>query len=152
MSACNTADQSRNCDQRNGPHAHFCSAASKMRLCLRWVKTGKARYEHMFSGLPLSSIHARSTRCGCLPPSGLTVSLSRLLDSWTTSTDFAFFSQAYQESQWSWMLVTLLERQFIRQLFFQSFGCLPRFLRSSCEPHRRPLSEIWWPSPLVLAC
>ena len=40
MSACNTADQSRNCDQRNGPHAHFCSAASKMRLCLRWVING----------------------------------------------------------------------------------------------------------------
>src|SRR5258705_3367438 len=27
--------------------------------------------------------------------------------------------------RWSWTLVTLLERQFIRQLFFQSFGCLP---------------------------
>ena len=35
MSACNAADQSRICDQRNGPHAHFCSAAGKMRLCLR---------------------------------------------------------------------------------------------------------------------
>src|SRR6476620_851653 len=46
----------------------------------------------------------------------------------------------------------LPEMQFICQLSFPSFGCLPRSLRSSCEPHRRPLSEIGWLSPLVLAC
>src|SRR6266403_1398179 len=36
--------------------------------------------------------------------------------------------------------------------YFQSSGCLLRFLRSFCVPLRELLSEIWRPSPLVLAC
>jgi hypothetical protein len=54
--------------------------------------------------------------------------------------------------QWTGRWLRFSKGSFICQLFFQNFGCLPRSLRSSCEPPRRPLSEIWWPFPLVLAC
>jgi hypothetical protein len=30
----------------------MCAAQKMLRLCLRWVKTGKAQTEHMFSGSP----------------------------------------------------------------------------------------------------
>jgi hypothetical protein len=32
--------------------AVMCAAQKMLRLCLRWVKTGKAQTEHMFSGSP----------------------------------------------------------------------------------------------------
>jgi len=59
MSACNTADQSMNCAQRSRPHAHFCCAASKMRLCLRGVNRVVLT---VVGPLPVH-LHLRTCRC-----------------------------------------------------------------------------------------
>jgi hypothetical protein len=59
----------------------FCAAKVLSRPCLRWVKTGKARYEHRFSALPLKAdITLRTRYVRFVPNPEVAASLDHLVD------------------------------------------------------------------------
>src|SRR5258706_7931134 len=48
--------------ERRKERTQFCAFSARARFHTAWVKTGKARYDHMFSALPLKADIALRTR------------------------------------------------------------------------------------------